>query len=104
MLTTLFSVRKGTEVVEEGYIESEDEDNEVLDALGPIERHNIFSKFHNAMVGHFGVERTLKAMAKGGQGWREMRLDVTEWINKCGICQEIKYRRDPHWEDEYERH
>jgi hypothetical protein len=40
----------GTEVVDEGYIESEDEDIEVLDTLGPIERHNIFSKFHNAMV------------------------------------------------------
>jgi hypothetical protein len=41
-----------------GYIESSDEDNESLDALGPIERHHIFSKFHNSMVGHFGIDRT----------------------------------------------
>jgi hypothetical protein len=27
-------------------------------------------------------------------------MDGVEWINKCGICQKIKYRRDPHWEDD----
>jgi cleavage and polyadenylation specificity factor subunit 1 len=89
---------------EEGYVEDSDEDNEHLEALGPIERRNIFSRFHNSMVGHFGIDRTLKALAKAGHGWRGMRADVTGWINECGICQKIKHQRHSGWEDEYEHH
>jgi Integrase zinc binding domain len=56
------------------------------------------------MIGHFGIDRTLKALAKGGHEWREMRSDVTNWIHECAICQKIKHQRDPHCEDEYEHH
>jgi hypothetical protein len=61
----------------EGYVEDSDEEFESLESLGPIERHATFAKFHNSMIGHFGVERTLKAMSLAGHGWRGMRSDVT---------------------------
>jgi Integrase zinc binding domain len=56
------------------------------------------------MIGHFGVERTLKAMSLAGHQWRGMRKDVSQWINECGVCQKIKYSRDPNWEDDMEHH
>jgi hypothetical protein len=28
----------------------------------------------------------------------------TDWISECGVCQKIKYQRDPNWEDEVEHH
>jgi hypothetical protein len=89
---------------EEGYVEDSDEENGYLETLGPIERFNIFSRFHNSMIGHFGITRTLKAMSKAGHGWRGMRSDVTGWISECGICQKIKPQRGSDWEDEYEHH
>jgi hypothetical protein len=75
-----------------------------LPIKGPSERYGIFSKFHNSSVGHFGITRTLEAMTKAGHGWMGMRKDVTDWINECGVCQKIKYQRDPNWEDEVEHH
>ena len=56
------------------------------------------------MIGHFGIERTLKAMSLAGHRWRGMRSDVTQWIRECGVCQKINYQRDPNWEDEMEHH
>jgi RNase H-like domain found in reverse transcriptase len=50
-ITRVFRLEgKDTDVRSEGYVESDNDDNEVLDTLGPIERHYIFSKFHNSMI------------------------------------------------------
>ena len=68
----------------EGYIEESDEDDDSLPSLGVIERQSLFKKYHNSMVGHFGVDRTLKAMSLAGLEWRGMRADVS-------TCQKIKY-------------
>jgi Integrase zinc binding domain len=75
-----------------------------LPIKGPSERYGIFSKLHNSSVGHFGITRPLEAMTKAGHGWMGMRKDVTDWINECGVCQKIKYHRDPNWEDEVAYH
>jgi cleavage and polyadenylation specificity factor subunit 1 len=88
---------EGLRFEDQGYMDSDtDDDNEDVEALGPTERHAIFAKFHNSMVGHFGVEHTLKAMSLEGHEWRGMRRDVKDWISECGICQKIKPQRDPH--------
>jgi Integrase zinc binding domain len=76
---------------DEGQIESDSEDFERLEPVGPVESHAIFAKFHNSSVGHFGVENTLKAMAAMaamaamGHDWRGMRKDVRNWISECAI-------------------
>ena len=51
-----------------------------------------------SIVGHHGVESTLKATLAG------MRRNVSEWID-CSICQDIKLvTTAPEWEDEVEHH
>jgi hypothetical protein len=77
-----------------------DEDNPTCSS----DRFAIFAKFHNSMVGHLGVERTLQAMSKCGHGWAGMRQEVTAWISECGICQKIKWQRPVNWEDEAIHH
>jgi hypothetical protein len=73
-----------------------DEDNPTCSS----DRFAIFAKFHNSMVSHLGVERTLQAMSKCGHGWAGMRQEVTAWISECGICQKIKWQRPVNWEDD----
>jgi hypothetical protein len=77
---------------------------EKLDEYGIIERHEVFARYHNSIVGHLGVERTLKAMSLGGHSWAGMRQNVKKWIGECGICQKIKYQRSPDWKDRVEHH
>jgi hypothetical protein len=43
-------------------------------------------------------------MALAGHEWHGMRHDVTQWINECGICQKVKYQRDPGWQDDIDHH
>ena len=47
---------------QEGYVEHEDEVNVVLEDKDLNERFEIFSKYHNSIVGHFGIGNTLKAI------------------------------------------
>ncbi len=53
---------------------------EDLDQYGIIERHEVFARCHKSIVGHLGVERTLKAMSLGGHSWAGMRQNVKKWI------------------------
>ena len=76
----------------EGYVEDEDEECPSLEEKELSERFEIFSKYHNSIVGHFGIGNTLKAMSLGGQQWKGMIKDVTKWIEECAICQKIKWR------------
>ena len=69
-----------------------------------MEKHGVFSRYHNSIVGHLGVERTLNAMSVGGHAWVGMRKNVSQWICECGICQKIKYQREPGFEDKVVHH
>ena len=54
---------------------------EELEEYGIIDRHEVFARYHNSIVRHFGVERTLNAMSLGGHSWAGMRqkLDWRVW-------------------------
>jgi hypothetical protein len=54
-------------------------------------------------VEHFGITN-IRGLTETGHGWMGMRKNVTYWINECGVCQKIKYQRDPYREDEVEHH
>ena len=82
------------EVEEEGDIGGKED----FDEYGIFEKHEVLSRYHNSIVGHLGVERTLKAMSLGGHAWVGMRKNVSQWIGECGICQKIKYQREPQFE------
>ena len=52
---------------------------EDLDQYGIIERHEVFARYHNSVMGNLGVERTLKVMSFGGHSWAGMRQNVKKW-------------------------
>ena len=70
--------RLGGEGIEESKIpgvvneEGESGGEEELEEYGIIKRHEVFARYHNSIVGHLGVERTLKAMSLGGHSWHGM--------------------------------
>ena len=40
---------------------------EDFDEFGIIEMYEVFSRYHNSIVGHLGIERTLKAISLGSR-------------------------------------
>jgi predicted class III extradiol MEMO1 family dioxygenase len=54
----------------EGYVEDDDEEYNGLEQKDLSERFEIFAKYHNSIVGHFGIGNTLKAMSLGGNNGR----------------------------------
>ena len=59
------------------------------------EQHKIIGRFHNSMVGHHGVERTVKKMQAGGQTWPRLRELVRIFIRLCPCCQKMSYLKVP---------
>ena len=49
------------EIEVEGQVDSD----EYFEEYGVVKRYEVFSRYHNSIVGHHGVERTLKAMSLG---------------------------------------
>ena len=43
--------------------------------------------FHNELVGHGGVQRTLELLKANGQTWKNMTKDVKKYIAQCPCCQ-----------------
>ena len=50
---------------------------------------------HNAMVGHGGVERTLQKLKNLNFIWKNMRLDVKQYIRECPCCQKMSQIKIP---------
>ena len=50
---------------------------------------------HNAMVGHGGVERTLQKLKNLNLIWKNMRLDVKQYIRECPCCQKMSQIKIP---------
>jgi len=77
------------EIKEEGQVGGD----EYFEEYGIVERHEVFSKYQNSIVGHHGMEHTLKAMSLGDLAWAGMRRNVSSWIGECSIWQKIKFQR-----------
>ena len=60
--------------------------NEIYKQIGTV---------HNAMVGHGGVERTLHKLKKVNLIWKNMRLDVKQYIRECPCCQKMSQIKIP---------
>ena len=54
----------------EGYVEDDDEVCDGLEQKDLNEIFEIFAKYHNSIVGHFGIGNTLKGMSLGGNNGR----------------------------------
>jgi transposase InsO family protein len=53
----------------------------------PPEEFRKISSVHNSKAGHFGVEKTLDALRASNHTWKRMRRHVTQFIQKCPVCQ-----------------
>ena len=53
------------------------------------EAYTNISKCHNEVIGHGGVNRTLRHLNKLKLHWRHMRLDVKTFIRECPCCQKM---------------
>jgi Integrase zinc binding domain len=53
------------------------------------DNYKIIESVHNAMVGHGGVERTLRKLQDLKLTWKNMRLDVKTYIRECPCCQKM---------------
>ena len=47
--------------------------------------HSKLSKVHNSIVGHHGVERTMKKLIRLNQSWPSMRVDIMTFIKKMSL-------------------
>jgi transposase InsO family protein len=56
-----------------------------LPEVGPPQREEI-KRFHNSVIGHHGVQRTLGFMHGAGLHWKGMRSDVQKFIQECHVC------------------
>lgn len=53
----------------------------------PVE---LIGRFHNALVGHFGVNHTMKVLRENGLEWPNMLADVSSFIQTCATCQKCR--------------
>ena len=59
------------------------------------EQHKTIGRFHNSVVGHHGVERTMKKMQTGGHPWSHLRGLVRSFLRLCPCCQKMSYLKVP---------
>ena len=59
------------------------------------ENYSKIESVHNSMVGHGGVERTLRKLQDLKQVWKNMRLDVKTYIRECPCCQKMSQVKIP---------
>lgn len=65
---------------------------ETLNALLPEHQYNqqqyeMIAKNHNSLVGHFGVEKTIRRLREQNKHWQYMRNHVRRFIHQCPVCQ-----------------
>jgi len=49
--------------------------------------------FHNELVGHFGVERTVQMLKAAGHSWKRMVNHVRAFVSQCPLCQKLSFAR-----------
>jgi hypothetical protein len=57
----------------------------------PKQEWTITAKFHNADVGHHGVERTVSKLQLHGHNWNMMRAHVRRFKKMCACCQKMDH-------------
>jgi len=59
----------------------------------PKKKYSTIKGFHNSVVGHMGVERTISLLKENGHDWPGMRQHVMSMIRRCPCCQKNDQRR-----------
>ena len=74
--------------------------NEVPQHYIKPERYKVIEKVHNSLVGHHGVELTMRKLrtllkSENQQPWKSMTLDVRTFVRQCPMCQKMSQLRIP---------
>ncbi len=64
----------------------------VAEAL-PEDCRETIAQFHNELVGHFGVARTVDMLRAAGHSWKHMRRHVEAFCKNCPLCQKLSFQR-----------
>jgi hypothetical protein len=56
-------------------------------------KHGIIRSFHNEVIGHMGVDRTLNLLIDNGHSWPDIRKHVENFIKHCPCCQKNNQRK-----------
>ena len=59
------------------------------------EHYKAIALCHNSMVGHSGVERTIRKLKQRKLQWLNMRKDVITFIEQCPCCQKMSHIKVP---------
>ena len=59
------------------------------------EHYKAISSCHNSMVGHSGLERTVRKLKQNKLNWPYMRKDVHTFIQNCPCCQKMSHIKVP---------
>ncbi len=59
----------------------------------PDHAYDIIKGFHNELVGHLGVDRTVAMLTEAGFAWERLRSHVRAFIQQCPLCQKLSYVR-----------
>jgi hypothetical protein len=63
----------------------------------PQEKFELIATFHNATMGHMGVQNTLRSLRMNGHVWKGMSNDVINFIKQCPTCQKLSARKPKHF-------
>jgi hypothetical protein len=58
-------------------------------------QEKIIKRFHNSVVGHHGVERTVGKILQWHKAWPYMRQHVAKIVRECPCCQKMSQLRIP---------
>ena len=50
---------------------------------------DVIGRFHNPLVGHFKLDKTMKLLKRNGYNWEEMEMDVEAFLASCAQCQKL---------------
>jgi hypothetical protein len=53
----------------------------------PTHHYKMIGRFHNSVVGHKGIDTTIKLMEENDHKWKNMKQHIEAFVKRCPICQ-----------------
>ena len=61
----------------------------LTDLVIPNDKHQLIKTVHNSLVGHHGVDRTIKKLLQAHPSWPYLRQHVKLFVKQCPLCQKL---------------
>ena len=53
----------------------------------PTHHYKMIGRFHNSVVGHKGIDTTIKMMEENDHKWKNMKQHIEAFVKRCPIYQ-----------------